>query len=121
MTDNEPTFFAHLRGRDRERVGWIQLTADGCYVAYDLLWRPVCASDQLEHVEAALEELGLRYLSQDWLLATDDGPRLVQIAEVTKTTVTVAPVIESEAVAKAVDLGQRVVLPNPTDLLRPAA
>lgn len=119
MTSSAEIVFEHLRGRDRERIGWIKQTPTDSYVGYDLLWRPVFASAHLEMVEAALDELGLRYLAEDYWYTQTKGadPVRVQIAEITETTVTVAPVLESENVAKTVDLTRSVVLPNPTDQL----
>lgn len=112
--------FEHVRGKDRERLGWIRMTADEKFQAFDLLWRPVSEPDDLAAAEAALEARGLGYLATDWWLDTAAGPQLVQIAEVAADSVTVAPVLATGTVAKALDLDRRVVLPNPTDRLAEA-
>lgn len=118
MSNSDEHTFAHVRGRDRELLGWITMTADEQFAACDLLWRPVGTPGELTDAEHALDELGLRYLAEPWLLTTDDGPIAVQIVEITADTVTVAPLLESENVAKALDLTQRTTLPNPTDQLQ---
>ncbi len=111
--------FEHVRGRDRERIGWIAMTPDDRFVPYDLLWRQVGEPSDLTATEAVLDELGLRYLAEKWEMVTEDGSVAVQIVEITADTVAVAPVLDSENVALALDLTRRTTLPNPTDLLRP--
>lgn len=119
MSNLDDTVFEHVRGRDRERIGWIMVSGDD-FVAYDLLWRPVSAPVDLTAAEKALDELGLRYLADEWELLSADGPVRVGIVEISRTQLSVAPLLNSENVAKALDLTRRIELPNPTDLLRPA-
>lgn len=117
MKHPDESVFEHVRGRDRERLGWIRLTEDSRFVAFDLLWRPVCEPTGLDAAEAALEAVGLGYLAEDWWLTTNDGRVRVQIVAVHADRLVVASVTASEHVAKALDLTTRIELPNPTKLL----
>lgn len=115
MIEADRDVFPHVRGRDREQIGWLRMTSEGQFEASDLLWRPVCEPTDLESAEAALDDLGLRYLADDWWL---DGDLRVQIVQIEPRTVTIAPVAESENLAKTLDLTRTSSLPIPTDRLR---
>ena len=114
--------FDHIRRDDGEHVGYLEMTDDGLFVPRDRL-RRVCGDPmELEEAEALLDAVGLRMLAEDWLLDAADGgaARRVRIREITRDTVTVAPVLDDAAVALSVDLARAEVLTLPTDRLRPA-
>ena len=123
--------FDHLRREDGEHVGYIEMTADGRFTPYDRLWVRRGGAMELDDAEAALDEVGLRFLADDWLLQElqeADEPAgeaiwtRVRIREVHRDRVVVARAMEdmSADVAKAVDLVGGIELPLPTTRLRPA-
>ena len=123
--------FDHLRREDGEHVGYIEMTADGRFIPYDRLWVRRGGAMELDDAEAALDEVGLRFLADDWLLQElqeADEPAgeaiwtRVRIREVHRDRVVVARAMEdmSADVAKAVDLVGGIELPLPTTRLRPA-
>lgn len=83
----------------------------------------------LDEAEAVLDEVGLRFLAEDWLLQEEDkqtGERTwtrVRIRKIHRDRVIVARAMEdlSAGVAKSVDLVGGIELPLPTTRLRPAA
>ena len=78
----------HRRG-DGELVGWMIPRGDG-FVVVDLLGRE--RTDPVEWLvaEETLDELGIGYLADLYVLTLDDGSDLrVRIAEVTPTSITV--------------------------------
>lgn len=119
--------FDHLRREDGEHVGYIEMTTDGRFTPYDLLWVRRGEAMDLDEAEATLDEVGLRLLAEDWLLQEEDGQTgeatwaRVRIREVHRDRVVVARAMEdlSADVAKAVDLVGGVELPLPTTRLRP--
>lgn len=79
----------HRRG-DRELLGWMEPSGDG-FVPYDLLGRARTDSpvDWLA-AEELLDELGIGYLADRYVLVLDDGAeRLVRVGEVSTAGVTV--------------------------------
>ena len=112
-------------------MGYIEMTADGRFIPYDRLWVRRGGAMELDDAEAALDEVGLRFLADDWLLQElqeADEPAgeaiwtRVRIREVHRDRVVVARAMEdmSADVAKAVDLVGGIELPLPTTRLRPA-
>ena len=109
-------------------MGYIEMTADGRFILYDRLWVRRGGAMELDEAEAALDEVGLRLLAEDWLLQEADEPAgeatwtRVRIREVHRDRVVVARAMEdlSADVAKAVDLVGGIELPLPTTRLRPA-
>lgn len=77
------------RREDGELVGWIRAGDGGTWTAIDLLGREVAASVDWVEAEAALEEHGIGYLADVWMLETDDGPRRVRMVEVTPERIVV--------------------------------
>ncbi|WP_404429430.1 hypothetical protein LG299_09125 [Microbacterium lacus] len=69
------------RRDDRELLGWIRAEAEG-WVAVDLLGREVTEAIDWLDAEDVLEERGLAWLAEVWMLETDDGAIRVRIAEV---------------------------------------
>lgn len=119
--------FDHLRREDSEHVGYIQITEDGRFVPYDLLWVRRGTAMQLDEAEAVLDEIGLRLLAEDWLLQEEAEASggvswvRVRIREIHRDRVVVARVLPdlSGTVAKAVALADGIDLPLPTIRLRP--
>jgi hypothetical protein len=77
-TDGTP----HRRD-DGELLGWI-LPAGELWTAVDLLGREVIAAVEWLDAEAALEERGLSYLAEPWMLE-GEGPRPVRVRMVEVT------------------------------------
>lgn len=76
MTD----WIEHRRS-DGERIGWIRVTGEQ-FVAVDALGRPVTERVDWLEAEEALEERGLGFLADPWLLDLPDGASVrVQIVE----------------------------------------
>ncbi|RRD28931.1 serine/threonine protein phosphatase [Actinomyces bowdenii] len=120
--------FDHLRREDGEHVGYIEMSGDGRFIPYDLLWVRRGEAMDLHEAEAVLDEAGLRLLAQDWLLQQQDGQTgeeawaRVRIREIHRDRVVVARAVEelSAGVAKSVDLVGGIELPLPTTRLRAA-
>lgn len=78
----------HRRG-DGERVGWMVPRGDG-FVVIDLLGRERTGAVDWLVAEETLDELGIGYLADIYMLAFDDGSDLrVRIAEVNSHTILV--------------------------------
>jgi len=76
------TWTPHRRD-DGELVGWIRPDGDE-WVAIDLLGRPASASVDWLEAEATLEERGLAWLGEVWMLErADHDPVRVRLVEVT--------------------------------------
>lgn len=111
----DDTTFPHVRRSDGEHVGYLRITDDGRFVPIDLLWNELDEPQELADAEVLLEELGLSYLADEWLLNTEDHPEpvKVRIREITSEQITVA----STDYSYPADIGALFVLPNPTDAL----
>ena len=71
--------------------------------------------------EQLLEEAGLSYLAEPWLLRRDDGTdQRVVIVEVDADHVVVTDAQFALVVGRPEDMVDRVILSVPTDRLRPA-
>lgn len=71
------------RRDDGELLGWIRPAGDQ-WVAVDVLGRPASEPAEWLDAEAALEEHGLSWLADPWMLeGTGDRPVRVRIVEVT--------------------------------------
>lgn len=111
----------HRRGDDREPVGWIVPEGEH-FRPIDVLGRHVTA-DPVEWMEAEeiLEELGIGFLADRYLLSLPDGTeRPVRIAEASAEGITV--VADEWGSASAVGANSdrfRLTFPVP-DTLRPA-
>lgn len=71
------------RRDDGELLGWIHPDGDQ-WVAVDVLGRPASGPSEWLDAEAALEERGIAWLSDPWMLEGEaDGPLRVRILEVT--------------------------------------
>lgn len=79
-----PDWTPHRRD-DGELLGWIHPAGDD-WVAVDVLGRPASAPTEWLDAEAALEEHGIAWLADPWMLegqSGDDRPLRVRILEVT--------------------------------------
>ncbi|MBK0332370.1 serine/threonine protein phosphatase [Brachybacterium sp. MASK1Z-5] len=112
--------FDHLRAEDGEHVGYMEMTADGGFVPYDLLWQRRGEPMDLDEAEAVLDGIGLRLLAEDWLLQEGAGWTRVRIREIDRDRVVVGRAIENMSghVAKAIDLVGGIDVALPTDRLR---
>ncbi|WP_061712638.1 hypothetical protein [Kocuria palustris] len=114
----DDTTFPHTRGSDNEHVGYLRLSENDRFVPIDLLWNELGDPQELTDAEALLEELGLSYLAEDWLLEVEDHPEpvKVRIREITPAQITVA----NADYGYPADIGTLFVLSNPTSELRRA-
>ncbi|MFT4281156.1 hypothetical protein [Microbacterium sp.] len=79
---------AHRR-EDGELVGWIRPAGD-LWQGIDLLGRPVGDPAEWLEVEAALEERGIAYLADPWMLEGEgERPLRVRLVEVTPERIVV--------------------------------
>ncbi|PQZ54802.1 MULTISPECIES: hypothetical protein [unclassified Microbacterium] len=79
-----PDWTPHRRD-DGELLGWIHPAGDD-WVAVDVLGRPASAPTEWLDAEVALEEHGIAWLADPWMLegqSEDDRPLRVRILEVT--------------------------------------
>ena len=77
-----PDWTPHRRD-DGELLGWIHPAGDD-WVAVDVLGRPASAPSDWLDAEAALEERGIAWLADPWMLEGEaDRPLRVRILEVT--------------------------------------
>ena len=99
---------AHRRD-DGELVGWIR--ADGAgWTAIDVLGREVVTSVDWLDAEAALEERGLAFLADPWMLERPGAaPLRVRLVEVTPARI----VVKAEDYGDVTRGAERVVLPWP--------
>jgi hypothetical protein len=107
----------HRRG-DRELLGWMLPEGDG-FVVIDLLGRPRTPPLDWLDAEEFLERLGIGYLADRYVLATDGGERHVRIGEVSVAGVTV--VADDFGAASTVGARPetfRLPFPVPAGLLR---
>jgi hypothetical protein len=83
-----PDWIEHRRG-DRERVGWM-LPEGGGFVVIDLLGRRRTEPVDWVTAESFLDELGIGYLADPFVLLLEDGRLLrVRILEVSTTEIRV--------------------------------
>ncbi|CAM3573021.1 hypothetical protein [Isoptericola cucumis] len=79
----------HRRPDDREPVGWIRPDGDD-WVAVSLLGRALTGPVDWAVAEEALEETGLSWMADAWMLERDDDePLRVRLVEVTPDRVVV--------------------------------
>lgn len=77
-----PDWYLHRRD-DGELLGWIHPAGDD-WVAVDVLGRPASAPTEWLDAEAALEEHGIAWLADPWMLEGEEArPLRVRILEVT--------------------------------------
>ena len=77
-----PDWIEHRRAQDGERIGWMRPEGDG-FVVIDLLGRERSGALDWLAAEELLDELGLGYLADPYLLRLESGEeRRVRITEV---------------------------------------
>lgn len=77
------------RRDDGERLGWIRPDGDA-WTAIDVLGRVVAASVEWLDAEEALEQRGLAFLAEPWMLERGEGaPVRVRLVEVTPARIVV--------------------------------
>ncbi|RKS92818.1 hypothetical protein DEU37_0208 [Microbacterium sp. AG790] len=77
------------RRDDGERLGWIRPDGDA-WTAIDVLGRVVAASVEWLDAEEALEQRGLAFLAEPWILERGEGaPVRVRLVEVTPARIVV--------------------------------
>ena len=110
------SWIEHRRTGDRERLGWIRPEGDG-FVALDALGREATGPVEWLAAEEALDERGLHWLADIWVLELPDGTReRVRIVEVTPERV----VVQGDDFGAIDVLTETYVLPFPAPAtLRP--
>lgn len=84
-----PADWTPHRRDDGERIGWIAPSGEG-WTAIDILGRVAAASVDWLDAEAALEERGLAFLADPWMLERDGAaPLRVRVVEVTPERIVV--------------------------------
>jgi hypothetical protein len=115
-TDWEP----HHRD-DGELIGYLQPDERGLVVPINLVGHPIGAAMERFAAEDTLENAGLSYLAEPWLLRHDDGSeQRVVIVEVDADCVVVTDAQFALVAGRPTDMIDRVTLSVPTDRLRPA-
>ena len=91
-------------------------------VPMNLVGHPVGEAMDVFAAEQTLEDVGLSYLAEQWLLRHDDGSeQRVVIIEIDADHVVVGDAEFALVVGRPAEMiGERVTLPVPTDRLRPA-
>ncbi len=98
----------HRRG-DGELVGWIAAAGDE-WDAFDVLGRAVVASVDWLAAEEALEERGLAFLADPWMLEREGAaPLRVRMVEVAPERI----VVKAEDYGDMTAASERIVLPWP--------
>jgi len=112
-----PADWTPHRRDDGELVGWIRPAGDD-WTAVDILGREVAASVDWLDAEAALEQRGLAFLADPWMLERDGtAPLRVRMVEVTPDRI----VVKTEDYGDVTRAAPRHVLPWPIPAhLRPA-
>lgn len=111
----------HRRSSDREVVGYIAPAGDDV-IAMSLLGTPMGEPGDWFDAEELLDQVGLSQLADPWWLSHDDAPdQKVAIVEVDREHVVVAHADFALVVGTPRDIGDRQVLPVPTDRLRPTS
>lgn len=97
------------RREDRELVGWIHADGDD-WTAVDVLGRVVVRAVDWLSAEEALEERGLAFLADPWMLEREDAaPLRVRLVEVTPERI----VVKAEDYGDVSHASERIVLPWP--------
>jgi hypothetical protein len=107
--------------RDGEIIGYLVGDEDDRVVPVNLVGHPIGAAMDRFAAEELLEDAGLTYLAEPWLLRHDDGSeQRVVIVEVDADHVVVTDAQFALVVGRPADMVDRVTLSVPTDRLRPA-
>jgi hypothetical protein len=106
---------------DGELIGYLVAQDDGLVVPVNLVGHPIGDAMDRFAAEELLEDAGLSYLAEPWLLRRDDGTdQRVVIVEVDADHVVVADAHFALVVGLPRDMAETATLSVPTDRLRPA-
>jgi hypothetical protein len=106
---------------DGELIGYLVADDRGLVVPINLVGHPIGAAMERFAAEDLLEDAGLSYLAEPWLLRHDDGSeQRVVIVEVDADHVVVTDAQFALVAGRPADMVDRVTLAVPTDRLRPA-
>ena len=105
---------------DGEVIGYLVADEDGLVVPINLVGHPIGEAMARFAAEDLLEDAGLSYLAEPWVLRHDDGTeQRVVIVEVDANHVVVTDAQFALVVGRPSDMVDRVTLTVPTDRLRP--
>ena len=115
------TWSPYHRSDDGELIGYLVEDEDDLVVPVNLVGHPVGEAMDTYTAEQTLEDVGLTYLAEQWLLRQDDGTeKRVVIIEIDADHVVVGDAEFALVVGRPADMiGDRVTLAVPTDRLRP--
>lgn len=106
---------------DGELIGYLVAGELDLVVPVNLVGHPIGAAMDRFEAEVLLEDAGLSYLAEPWLLRRDDDTeQRVVIIEVDADHVVVTDAQFALVVGRPMDMVDRVTLSVPTDRLRPA-
>ncbi len=107
---------------DGELIGYVVAEENGLVVPVNLVGHPIGDPMDRFAAEELLEDAGLSYLAEPWLLRHDDGTeQRVVIVEVDADHVVVADAQFALVVGLPKDMSETVTLTVPTDRLRPVS
>jgi hypothetical protein len=117
-----PTAWVPYHRMDGELIGYLMADGRDLVVPMNLVGHPVGEAMDVFAAEQTLEDVGLSYLAEQWLLRQDDGSeKRVVIIEIDADHVVVGDADFALVVGRPADMvGERVTLPVPSDRLRPA-
>jgi hypothetical protein len=105
---------------DGELIGYVVAEGDGLVVPVNLVGHPIGDAMDRFAAEELLEEAGLSYLAEPWLLRQDDGTeQRVVIIEVDADHVVVTDAQFALVMGRPTEMVETVTLSVPTDRLRP--
>ena len=106
---------------DGELVGYLVADVPNLVIPVNLVGHPVGEPMDVFSAEQTLDDVGLSFLAEPWLLRRDDGTeQRVVIVELDADRVVVTNAEFALVVGRPSDLVERVTLTVPTDRLRPA-
>jgi hypothetical protein len=116
-----PTAWEPYLRDDGEIIGYLVTEEDDLVVPMNLVGHPIGTAMDRFAAEELLEDAGLTYLAEPWVLRHDDGTeQRVVIVEVDADHVVVTDAQFALVVGRPTDMVDRVTLSVPTDRLRPA-
>lgn len=116
-----PTAWEPYHRTDGELIGYLATDERGLVVPINLVGHPLGEPMERFAAEDLLEDAGLSYLAEPWLLRHDDGSeQRVVIVEVDADHVVVTDAQFALVVGRPPETVDRLTLSVPTDRLRPA-
>jgi hypothetical protein len=117
-----PTDWQPHHRDDGELIGYVVTEENGLVVPVNLVGHPIGDAMDRFAAEELLENAGLSYLAEPWLLRHDDGTeQRVVIIEVDADHVVVTDAQFARVVGLPKDMAETLTLSVPTDRLRPAS